>query len=70
MMCDRELRNLLEGSSTPPGWPFPMSLFGRSGAGFVYEHGLWEVPRTYGDDFKVAVASHPVQIMDAFKRWI
>lgn len=36
----------------------------------IIEHGLWEIPASYGDEYKVAIAPGAVRTLELLKEWL
>lgn len=40
------------------------------GSGHLYQHGLWELPTSYGRRFRTVHSQGPDVVMDALRRWL
>jgi hypothetical protein len=40
------------------------------GIGHLYQHGVWEVPTSYGRRFRTVYSKGPDTVMDVLKRWL
>jgi hypothetical protein len=45
-------------------------LISKWGGDEIIEHGLWEVPTIYGDEYKVAIAPDPARILELLEDWL
>lgn len=45
-------------------------LISKWGGDEIIEHGLWEVPTIFGDEYKVAIAAAPARTLELLKDWL
>jgi hypothetical protein len=45
-------------------------LISKWGGDEIIEHGVWEVPTIYGDEYKVAIAPDPAHTLELLEGWL